>query len=231
MRDKIVSIKKINIESKRYDLSIKDNNNFYANSILVHNCQNVPSYLRSDKDFYISEKLDGQSSSFTYIKRKFFKDEFGICSRTVRKFEFGNSNWSVVAKNFDIKIKLKHLSDLYKIDLAIQGEIIGPRIQGNKYGLTELDFYVFNIYDKTNKKKIDLEKMEEMCRLVGLKTVPIIKRNIKVISDMQEIVKDSIGKSVIKSDIDREGFVWRTHDQSISFKVINPEFLLGEKDE
>lgn len=34
---KIKSIKKIESDSKRYDIQVKDNNNFFANNILVHN--------------------------------------------------------------------------------------------------------------------------------------------------------------------------------------------------
>lgn len=35
---KIKSIKKIDNTSKKYDISVKKNNNFFANGILVHNC-------------------------------------------------------------------------------------------------------------------------------------------------------------------------------------------------
>ena len=41
MLDKIKSIKKINHESKRYDIGVDKVHNFYANDILVHNCQNL----------------------------------------------------------------------------------------------------------------------------------------------------------------------------------------------
>ncbi len=34
---KIKSIKKINCNSKRYDITVEDNHNFFANNILMHN--------------------------------------------------------------------------------------------------------------------------------------------------------------------------------------------------
>ena len=40
-REKIKSIKKINSSSLKYDLSIKDNHNFFANNIFVHNCTTI----------------------------------------------------------------------------------------------------------------------------------------------------------------------------------------------
>lgn len=196
--------------------------------------QNMPSLLRSDKLFYRTEKLDGQSATFWY--RVLFKflfwliEDFGICSRTVRKFESGTSNWAEVARKFDIKNKLKELNKFYGSVFAIQGEIIGPGIQGNKYKLSELDFYVFNVYDKNNKKKIDRVLAQEMCARMGLKYVPVLAVNVPIFSTMEDMIKSSVGKSTLK-DIQKEGDVWRMDDQSISFKVINPEFLLGEKDE
>lgn len=63
MLDKVKSIKKISNKSKRYDIGVEINNNFYANKILVHNCQNLASeyetWKQSNVDFYITEKLDG----------------------------------------------------------------------------------------------------------------------------------------------------------------------------
>ena len=38
---KIKSISKIEHNSKRYDISVADNNNLFANDILIHNCQSA----------------------------------------------------------------------------------------------------------------------------------------------------------------------------------------------
>lgn len=39
IRSKIKSIKKVNTQSSRYDLEVKNTNNFFANDVLVHNCR------------------------------------------------------------------------------------------------------------------------------------------------------------------------------------------------
>ena len=44
---KIKSIKKINHNSKRYDIQVKKNSNFFANDILVHNCTMYSDYIHS----------------------------------------------------------------------------------------------------------------------------------------------------------------------------------------
>ena len=66
---KIKSISKIEHNSKRYDISVADNNNLFANGILIHNCQNLhwnEFYEQfKDKEVYVTEKIDYQSVTFT----------------------------------------------------------------------------------------------------------------------------------------------------------------------
>ena len=45
-----------------------------------------------------------------------------------------------------------------------------------------------------------------------------------------ELVEYSKGKSVVRKEQKREGIVMRNVQNNISFKVINPDFLLAEKD-
>ena len=45
-----------------------------------------------------------------------------------------------------------------------------------------------------------------------------------------ELVEYSKGKSVVRKEQKREGVVMRNVQNNISFKVINPDFLLAEKD-
>ena len=179
---------------------------------------------RKDETFYSSEKMDGQSATYWYIP-KMFLSEFGICSRSVRKFEMDNSNWSRAAKELKIKDKLK----LYP-NTAIQGELCGPGIQGNKYNFTEFKLFIFNVFDIKLKRYYDLHELEIFCLIAGLSMVPILSKKYKLKETVQETIKDAIGESTF-NHIKREGIVIRTHNQSISFKAINPEFLLKYEEE
>lgn len=183
--------------------------------------QNMPLVVNSDKTFYVTEKVDGQSATYWY-KKQMFGGEFGICSRNIRKFEWDNSNWSRVAKLFHIKDKLKR----YRKDVAIQGEIIGPSIQGNKYRVNDFKFYVFNVFDIKNKKYFNIEQIIEFCREVGLSYVPVITTCTAIRDTISAIVEHSKGSSILNNKVQREGLVWRSNDGLISFKVINPDFLL-----
>lgn len=58
--------------------------------------------------------------------------------------------------------------------------------------------------------------------------MPIIDSDFKLPETVPEIVDCSIGKSVL-SDVLREWIVVRNYEEGISFKVINPEYLLKSK--
>lgn len=59
----------------------------------------------------------------------------------------------------------------------------------------------------------------------NIDTVPILDKEIELKNTIDEMVKDSEGKSKLYKT-EREGKIWRDIDNNISFKVINPKFLL-----
>ncbi len=185
-----------------------------------------------DKIWYVTEKVDGQSATYFYHKSKcwgFAKWIFGICSRNIWLKKPTNGSYWQAAEKFDIKNKFVKFNK----ELVSQGENLGPGIQGNKYGLKELDFMVFNIVK--DGERCEIAQMEHLCKILGLKTVPVINRafdpkslgNLTEVKDVvQALVKMSNGKSQL-ADIPREGLVFRLNtNPNVSFKVINPEFSL-----
>ena len=64
----------------------------------------------------------------------------------------------------------------------------------------------------------------------GIKTVPIVEEGKTLPETIAELVEYSKGKSVVRKEQKREGVVMRNVQSNISFKVINPDFLLAEKD-
>jgi hypothetical protein len=184
--------------------------------------QNIPHILSTPGDFYITEKLDG--CSFTaYLKKP---NEFGICSRNQRRDKDVGSVWYEVAKKYNIKEVLNSLIGEGQ-SVVLQGEIVGPNIQGNKYGLTGLKLFVFNVIidgEKWNPQEIQQGLLNnEVAVSVGLESVPIIMIR-ELLPTVDLMVKFSNGKSVLNPSVMREGIVCRQGD--ISFKVVSPEFLL-----
>lgn len=195
--------------------------------------QTVPAVLQrhKGKKFYLTEKLDGSSCTM------YFKDgEFGVCSRNLDLIETeGNAFWRAVRKHgWQDKIEaLRHSFDIANI--AVQGELIGNGIQGNKYKLGEPDVYVFNIFDIDKHSFFDfckLQKAREEFEPWGFNFVPILS-GVELNHTVDDLVAFSIARSILNPEVWREGIVLKPFEEErdevlgrLSFKVINPEFLL-----
>lgn len=200
--------------------------------------QNMPSVLvkHTDTHVYWTEKLDGQSASYSYkrlwVAKIIPQWIFTVCSRNVWQKKKHQSNYWNIAEKYNLNQRLKD----YNKELVIQGEIVGPGIQKNKYQLKEIDFYVFNIFDLSDNVRLGCAQMQITAAKLGLKVVPILGDNKplhELGTTVQDLVKLSVGKSVLFNR-QREGIVVRnflTTDEQLSFKVINPEFLLGLDDD
>ncbi len=190
--------------------------------------QSVPWLLEkygADK-FYISEKNDGQSGSAFILN-----GEFGMCSRNRQVKLDEDSAFKTVAQTYDLESKLASLNK----NIAIQGELIGPKIQGNKYRLKDYKLLIFNVWDIDGQFYYDFYDMIGFCSKLGLDTVPIIDANFTLKdSTVDSLVEMSVGQSRL-ANTQREGLVFRTLEEKhepykgfgrVSFKVINPKFLL-----
>lgn len=192
------------------------------NEIIEKNNTDTPIYFDS------TEKLDGQSATYFIKKYKKFgiinKYEFGVCSRNLRLKTPTNSSYWTIAKEYDMENVLKNILKQYKADnVVIQGEICGTGIQGNKYNIDGYKFFVFNLIINGNKYRTKAAR--KILAPHKIDTVPILDTEVLLKDNIDDIVKDAEGKSVIYKT-EREGKVWRSCTGDISFKVINPKFLL-----
>lgn len=187
-------------------------------------------------DFYVTEKLDGQSfSAFTRMERVwgFNVKKFGVCSRNLQLKTPDNSKYWNSVRNYD----LKRIMMKYDKPCAIQAEQTGMGIQGNKYNLPGVALYVFNL--DIDGIRQGLDNMQDFCLMNGLPTVPVLNRNFIPAAhipnnDRATIVKwlldYSNGKSVLL-DTMREGVVFRLNNAPrVSFKVRSPEFLIKHEE-
>ncbi len=181
------------------------------------------------KTFYVTEKLDG--TSFTAFVRL---GEFGLCSRnTWLDPADGTSALVRLARGLDLETRLRAAADRLGHDVAIQGEVIGPAVQRNKYALAALSLRVFNVLDVGEYRLLDQPaQLAEIARL-GLEPVPDLG-TLVLDHSVDDLVAFAEGKSVLNPKVEREGVVLRPfaeeHDETIggrlSFKAINPRFLL-----
>ena len=185
--------------------------------------QNLASDYESfhGKEFFVSEKMDG--TSFT----AFFDQEFGVCGRN---WQYAPSDTNLLwrmARSQALDTKLASLGRR----IAVQAELVGPGIQGNKYKLKKHRLFVFNIFDLDDFSYLEKDTVAELCESLELEQVPFIQRR-SVPNSIDEILELAEGKSVINNETNREGLVWvhGSGNDRISFKTISNAFLADDRD-
>jgi len=178
--------------------------------------------------FYLTEKLDG--TSFTAFLRE---GVFGVCSRNLALDPTDETSLFMrVAKRFNLEEKLRSFATVRGFEPAVQGEVIGPGIQQNKYGLSEVSLRLFNVFDVRGYRYLDHADMLAAVAGMGLEAVPQLG-TLVLNHSVDELVALAEGMSVLNPKAHREGVVLRPLIEMrddflgrLSFKAINPKFLL-----
>ncbi|MEZ4404124.1 MAG: RNA ligase family protein [Kofleriaceae bacterium] len=112
-------------------------------------------------DFYVTTKCDGTSA--TYLRRP--DGELVACSRNWALVPGPNPVWRMAEAH--------RLAETLPPGVAVQGELCGPGIQGNRLGLAELTLLVFSVHDTRAGVRLGHAELVAFCAARGLTTVPI----------------------------------------------------------
>jgi RNA ligase (TIGR02306 family) len=179
----------------------------------------------NDTPFQVTYKLDG--SSLTFYKHN---ESTGVCSRNLDlKDEVGNQFWDAV-RDYVYSDKIQGLTD----NIAIQGELVGPKIQQNFEGVTKNLFFVYSAFDITKQCYIDPGVVHKFCNENGLLHVPIMHESITLKTLFPSATQDTIISELLKyaeglsglNGKTREGLVYKSLDGTFSFKTISNLYLL-----
>lgn len=205
-----------------------------------------------DGEWEVTEKNDGSSCTLFYRPQLWPDDPMRISSRRFLLKDDGFSDeWFAAFKKIgwdNIKSGLKmvyemglwHFSDdgtndklilPHYHELAIQGEMIGAKFNGNRDKNTENHFRVFRIFDITEQKFVTPEVRYLICKIVGLEHVKVIEtcQIFHKLKNIDEFV--SYADGVTDNGNPREGVVFkRVDDGSISFKSVSNKYLLKNGD-
>ena len=195
-----------------FDLEVADNHNYFANGTLIHNS--------SCTAFYAPSKTDGE------------ENWFGVCSRNMRLKRNPETSkfWSTILK-MGIEEKLKKYYDASHIELALQGELVGPGIQANRDLYPDFEWHVFRIWDITHQKFLEPTKRRELCKLLDIPHVAVIDPDCRAFVKFrtcEEMLKFAEGKTVRGNE--REGVVFKeiNTDNPITFKSVSNSYLLKQ---
>ena len=216
--------------------------------------QNLTTYFSTlvDEEFEETLKLDGSSmtcykiihtptlwervKSIFGIKHKAY--HFGVCSRNLElkptannRLVFDNQGKESIYDQSDFwtaAYKYK-LEDKLPIGYAIQGELIGPKIQDNQEKVKELEFYCFDVYNIFTGKYLQPIERREFCTFHQIPHVPVISLNAKPLQlGLEGLLKHVEGESMNPGTIS-EGRVYKHISKPITFKAISNKYLLGSE--
>jgi len=179
-------------------------------------------------DCYITVKEDG--TSFTAYHNNGI---FGVCSRNLELKLDHDNVYAKIAKQYDLETKLKSIGR----NIVVQGELTGSGIQGNPMNLptNEHQLHLFNAYDIDNHVYLNYDNFKKLAEAIDVPTVETIYEGTFNF-DLPALLEMAKGKySGTRNN--REGIVIRPiHEHfskklhgRLSFKVINNQYLLGEK--
>lgn len=193
----------------------------------IQNCIGKFHHEWNNHQFEVTLKLDGSSFTAYFIPASETHpvERFGVCSRNMDLLESeGNSFWQVV-RRLDLENKLRR----FDRSIAIQGELMGPGVQGNREKLDHLQVFVFNIYDITRSRYLDAVERKSITAELGMRHVPVIDEGsvfsgfLTTKDFLQYAERPSLNHE------QAEGIVFKSLDNpEISFKAISNKYLLDE---
>lgn len=199
----------------------------------VENCFDVVASAGVES-WIAEEKLEG--SSITLYTDN---GHFGVCSRNV-DFKLDVSN----ASNVFVKTALEsgyHAITKLKGRWAIQGELIGPGIQGNIYNLTKPSIYVFDVWDGEKQRYLTAHErmmfLESVRMATGIAIYEVPRLGVVILPEtVEEVIASADGRSAL-FPTKREGVVFKSahtvknglKEKIISFKAISRDYLVSEK--
>ncbi len=171
-----------------------------------------------------TEKRDG--TSVTYIK---FQDNFWVAgrSRIHTLLNASNNHYFGIKEEYKLEEKMRS----YKKNIAIQGEITGPKIGGNRHGIDKNLFHVFKIYSIDESRYLPWEQVLEVCKDLDLPHVRVVFQGIvpKEKLTVEYFLKLASDQHYENGKL-AEGIVVLTNSEPrMSFKAISNLYLLEHK--
>lgn len=195
--------------------------------------ENMPWIFDNKSPFVATEKIDGTSTTFTMKRGKFGKNDFYVCSRNVvfdkpdKNCFYDTNVYIEMAEKYDIeKILESILTDDPTLDwVTLQGETYGAGIQKRDYGLKEHRFAGFN-FITSKEGRWDSVRAAKFMAQYNIPWVPILDENYILPDTIEELRAFSHSEGSRIDGVIKEGIVFRSQNGSISFKCVDPEFLM-----
>jgi hypothetical protein len=186
---------------------------------------NTPEVVKERRCFEATLKLDGSSITIYHNE-----GQFGVCSRNQDlKRNPDNAFWKTA---IDTGL-LGYLAQSGQ-NIAVQGELVGPGVQGNRENLDVLQMFVFNVFNIEQQRYFTPEERHDWIDNLefSLRHAPVLVAhlNFEGDEDIDYFLEIADNTKSLNHAI-AEGIVFKSHViDGPSFKIISNKFLLKEKD-
>ena len=134
------------------------------------------------REYYITRKDDGTSGTFYVVD-----SHFGVCSRNLELKDSETNTFWKMARQYEIEKHIRNFFGGQKI--AVQGEVVGPGINGNQLGLTQHELHLFAIQFIEERTYATFVQLETFCNETAIPMVTLIRMGDKFNDSIESLVK------------------------------------------
>eukprot|EP00727_Mastigamoeba_balamuthi_P004296 m51a1_g13864 hypothetical protein (373) ;mRNA; f:607833-608951 len=196
--------------------------------------QNIPDIVtqRAGVRFEVTEKLDGASISVYYDDAS---ADVCVCTRNCR-VAAGTADRGAAVLALERAGVVEALRRT-RLRAALQGELVGPGVQGNPYGLAQCEWRMFDAYLVDERRFATPSERRGVVERLGLSFeavhVPVLATGALLPQSADKLLADADGKAVLNPSVLREGVVWKSEEpvdgDIFHFKAVSNSYLLRQK--
>ena len=168
------------------------------------------------QSFEVTVKRDG-SSLTAFVNG----EESGVCSRNINLKETEDSAFWAAANSLSLIPKILSTGR----NLALQGELMSQKIQGNYEKVQGIEWNCFDIYDIDARKYLLPKERRELCKQLNIPHIKVVEEDFVLCHNVDQLLEMAEGPGV-NPGVKREGLVFKSNEAAFSFKAISNSYLL-----
>lgn len=168
------------------------------------------------QSFEVTVKRDG-SSLTAFVNG----EESGVCSRNVNLKETEDSAFWAAANSLSLIPKILSTGR----NLALQGELMSQKIQGNYEKVQGIEWNCFDIYDIDTQAYLLPKERRELCKQLRIPHIKVVEEDFVLCHNVDQLLEMAEGPGV-NAGVKREGLVFKQNNGQFSFKAISNSYLL-----
>lgn len=167
------------------------------------------------QSFEVTVKRDG-SSLTAFVNG----EESGVCSRNMNLKETEDSAFWAAANSLSLIPKILSTGR----NLALQGELMSQKIQGNYEKVQGIEWNCFDIYDIDTQEYLLPKERRELCKQLRIPHIKVVEEDFVLCHNVDQLLEMAEGPGV-NPGVKREGLIFKQNNGQFSFKAISNEYL------